>query len=147
VLARPLSVGTHLARATIVHVATQLTNNFLSNVEHINEWNFAVNGISVNASDCSRNEGLAAMKEVFPDGTYNISPNTDVALSDTVHLQRSWATGAILNLDQRDDGQQHEISFTMDASATGGNVPQMTYMYVCYPVSLDVSSGRLVVTQ
>jgi hypothetical protein len=148
VVARPLSVATHVAaRAATVHPSTSLTFAFLSNGEHVNRWNIDVNNNRINAAHATRFEALPSMSEVFPDGCLNISTGTDSTQLDTVHLLRSWAVGAKLNLAQREGGAQHEISFTTEASSSGVNLPMISYMHVCHPVVIDVSSGNLVVTE
>ncbi len=144
VLARPMSTSTHLPRGSIVHVATNLTLNFLSNSELINDWNFSINEKRINAQDCSRNEGIASMKEVFPRGVVSIVPNSDLIQSETVGLNRSWSAAAVLDMTQREDGGQHEIAFYTKGNS---NIPQITYMFVCHPVELDWSSGTLVLSQ
>ena len=146
VLVKHVSVSSHLSRATVVHSPTNLTSNFLSSGELVNTWNIAVNEKRLNTTPCSRAEGMASMKEIFPDGVFNTMPFADAAQGENMHMNRPWACGALLNLVQKPDGQQHEISYVMDAVAAGNGVPQMTYMHVCFPVVVDVSSGQLVVS-
>lgn len=148
VVARPLTVATHVAnRAATVHTATSLTFAFLSNGEHVNRWNIDVNSNRINAAPATRFEALPSLQEVFPDGCLNISNGTDSTQLDTVHLLRSWAVGAKLDLAQRENGQQHEISFTIESTSSGAALPMISYIHACHPTVIDVSSGKLVVTE
>lgn len=121
---------------------TMITNRFTATANNMAAWNILVNGARYHSSEPDLVDAyLTLAKDVFPGKMWNHS-NSGNAFTDST-FWRSWAAGAKLDLPQRDDGEQHEISFETVAAPSATNVRMYGWVWAKTTSTVDVSTGKL----
>jgi hypothetical protein len=135
-LARQVTVANHDSKGNGFDGNTGLTARFTSTANNIGSWDFLVNNAPAHAYEPAVEEGLLSMREVFPDGIVNLALTGNPGMDNCFY--RGWAAGFRLDLPQREDGQQNEVSFeTTAVNAAAATTPQYTFLF---------APSRLVVT-
>jgi hypothetical protein len=144
VLARQVNVSNVDLRYNAFDTAVALTQRFISTQSNASNWDFLVNGQPLHTYEPVTEEGPVSMRELFPNGCVNLNlsgaPNNDNCFF------KVWAAGMRLDLPQREDGQQWEVSFETTAASGASLFPQYTFLYAKTTSVLDATSGKLEVT-
>lgn len=139
VLARQVTTANVDLRNNAFDTGVGLTQRFVSTQSNMATWDFLVNGQPLHSYEPLAEEGPISMRELFPKGCVNL--NLASAPSNDNCFFKVWAAGMRLDLPQREDGQQWEVSFETTAAVTGNF--QYTFLYAKTTSIVDATSGKL----
>lgn len=141
VLARHVPVNLHDVKASSVDNGVRVTNRFRTEAWNVMTWDVFVNGVSPHTFKSIYSEAVSSLRDIWPRGVVNV--DTTQSPFPTNFLGKVWAAGVLLDLPQREDGQQHEISFETVGTFPNADQPVYVFLYAKTTSAIDVSSGTL----
>lgn len=143
VLARQVPTASHDTKQTVtIDNGVGLSQRFVSETNNFSMWELSVNNMPLHAFDPAAIDGYYALtRDVFPDGWYNV--NTSANPTPENAYNKAWACGARLDLPQREDGQQNEITFETVASSSGLSVPVYSWIWAKTTSTVDATGGSM----
>lgn len=140
-VARILTASMHDTKVTSIEGSINIPNRFRSEAGRLNTWEITLNGKPYHAFNADAAEGWVSMQDVYPDGVFNAVTSGNPQPYNL--YDRAWACGALLDLPQREDGQQWEIGFETTPRASGVDAPAYTFLFAKSTSVVDASSGKL----